>query len=69
MKNWTVDTKHLKKFPQKFKNWQLEQLINFGLDGQKIPRRDLENNINDLHLDPDKKRYIQFLLEELWTRY
>lgn len=65
MKNWSVDTNYLKKFPQKFKVWQLEQLINFGLDGKRILRKDLEENIGTLNIDPDKKTYLKFLLKNI----
>lgn len=65
MKNWSVDTNYLKKFPRKFKVWQLEQLINFGLDGKRILRKDLEENIGTLNIDPDKKTYLKFLLKNI----
>ena len=65
MKNWSVDEAQLKKHPQKYKLWKIEQLINWGLDkDDKILSKDLEKywpQIKD-KLDPYKKRYLEFLL-------
>ena len=36
MYNWNIDTNNLKKNPEKYKIWKLEQSINFGLNGQKL---------------------------------
>lgn len=64
MKNWSVDEKKLKKYPDKYKIWRLEQLINFGLDGEKLKKNDLKKywpQIKD-NLDPHKKLLLEFLL-------
>lgn len=62
MHNWSVDTKELEKNPEAFAVWKIEQMVNFGTDGERIPRRDLETYWERLTLDPDKKRFIGFLL-------
>lgn len=62
MYNWSVDTKFLAKYPKKYKLWQLEQLINFGLEEQKISRSDLKKYLPKLTVDPQKKKYLKFLL-------
>jgi len=36
MHNWSTDEKYLKKFPQEYERWRLLQLINYGLDGEKL---------------------------------
>lgn len=36
MYNWSTDTTELKKSPEKYAVWRLEQLINWGLDGEKL---------------------------------
>jgi hypothetical protein len=65
MKNWSVDESYLKKFPQKYKIWKLEQQLSYGLDkGEKIDRRDLLKYwpvIRD-RLDPKRREFIKFLL-------
>jgi len=62
MYNWSVDEPKLMKFPQEHTIWKLEQLINFGLGKEKINKRLLKKNINKLHIDPNKKKYLKFLL-------
>jgi hypothetical protein len=62
MHNWSVDTTELKKDTQKYAIWQLEQLVNFGLDGERLDRRALEKYWPLLNLDKNKKKYLSFLL-------
>jgi len=62
MKNWSVDTRELKKDKEKYAIWKLEQMVNFGLDGEKISRVELIKYWDKLRLDPNKKKYLKFLL-------
>lgn len=62
MYNWSVDTKFLAKYPQKYKIWQLEQLINYGLGGQKLNPEEVKKYWRKLKLDPRYKKYLRFLL-------
>ena len=62
MFNWSTDTKELKKYPEKYAIWKLEQLINFGLDGKKLKLSELRKYFSKLKIDPQKKRYLKFLL-------
>lgn len=54
--------------PQKFKTqtqkdiWELEQLINFGLNGEKISRNKLVKYWDQLKIDVKRKNYLAFLL-------
>ena len=64
MHNWSVDEKELKKHPEKYALWRLEQLINYGLDGEKLDREEVKRlwpKIKD-RLDPYKKRVLEYLL-------
>jgi hypothetical protein len=36
MYNWSTDEQYLKQFPEEYEKWRLLQLINYGLDGEKI---------------------------------
>lgn len=63
MKNWSVNEQILKKYPEKYNIWKLEQLINFGLGNEKLPLSGLKKNINKLDIDPLKKRYLKFLIK------
>lgn len=62
MYNWSTDTTKLSKNKDKFTIWKLEQLINFGLNGELLPRVKLKKFLPVLDIDPQKKKYLQFLL-------
>ena len=62
MKNWSTNTKRLEENPQEYTRWKLEQMINFGLDGQKLPESDLRKYFNRLSVDPLKKLFLKQLL-------
>jgi len=64
MYNWNTDITKLKQHPEKYEIWKLEQLINYGLDGEKLDRKKLKHfwfQIQD-KLDPYKKRALEYLL-------
>ena len=62
MRNWSVDTTKLKRDPEQYAIWKLEQLVNFGLEDEKLDRKELTKHWNKLELDPHKKQYLSFLL-------
>ena len=68
MINWSTDEKTFKKkYPKEYKLWRLTQLINYGLDGEKLDEKELKNawpKIED-RLDPYKKRALEYLI---WGR-
>ncbi|MBI2040151.1 hypothetical protein HYT18_03690 [Candidatus Microgenomates bacterium] len=65
MYNWSVDEKRFKKEnPKEYRLWRLVQLINYGLDGEKLDREEVKKawpKIKD-QLDPYKARAIEYLL-------
>lgn len=62
MYNWSVDETELKKNPEKYAIWKLEQQINFGLNGEKIKEAEIRKYWPDLHLDPYRKQFLALLL-------
>ncbi len=63
MKNWSVDEARFKKEdPEGYQIWRLEQLINFGLDGEKLNAKLLKKYWDRLSLDEAARRYLGFLL-------
>lgn len=62
MYNWSTDTTTLKKNPKKYAIWRMEQLINFGLNGEKINTTELRKYWSLLNLDPKRKRVLEFWL-------
>ena len=65
MLNWNTDEKKFKKLhPKEYKLWRLTQLINYGLDGEKLDEKDVRfawPKIKD-RLDPDKQKVLEFFL-------
>lgn len=66
MYNWSnIDEKQFKKKnPEGYKLWRLTQLINYGLDGEKLDREEVKKawpKIKD-QLDPDRRKTIEFYL-------
>lgn len=64
MYNWTIDENKLKKNKEKYAIWRLEQIVNFGLNGEKIQSEELKKHWDKLQLDPARKRFLQLLLHD-----
>ncbi len=62
MYNWNTDTAQLKKNPEKYTIWKLEQLVNYGLDGGKIDRNELITCWDRITIEPQYRKFLQFLL-------
>ena len=64
MHNWSVDEEYMKKFPKKYRLWKLEQMISYGLDGEKLDKKEVIANWPYLkkRLDPDRRKFLEFLL-------
>lgn len=63
MHNWSVDEKTFKKLdPEGYKIWRLQQLINYGLDGERLDKKEVKRYWNRLYLDHLTKSYLEFLL-------
>lgn len=62
MYNWSVNLKKLGKSKRQFQIWRLEQLINFGLGNEKIKKTELKDNFKSLTIDPQKRKYLEFIL-------
>ena len=63
MKNWSTDTKKLKKNKEKFIIWKLEQMINFGLGGEKIKESDLKKYWKIINIDPAKRNFLSLFVK------
>ncbi|MDP3994924.1 MAG: hypothetical protein Q8P91_03770 [bacterium] len=65
MHNWSVDEKKFKKEnPKEYELWKLTQLINYGLDKEKLDKKKLISSwpkIKD-KLDPNVRVYLKYLL-------
>ncbi|HUQ85380.1 MAG TPA: hypothetical protein VM077_03590 [Candidatus Limnocylindrales bacterium] len=63
MHNWSTDTAILEKNSEKHVIWKLEQLINYGLEGEKIDTKHLKKYWDKITIDPQKRRVLEF-----WVR-
>ncbi|HUV71967.1 MAG TPA: hypothetical protein VMW25_03075 [Clostridia bacterium] len=62
MHNWSTDEEYLKKFPHEYEKWRLLQLINYGLDGEKISLKRLRQlwpEIKEEILDPKILNFLK----------
>jgi len=64
MYNWTVDINKLKRNKEKYEIWKMEQMINFGLNEEKINKKKLKRFWNKLQLEPARKLFLKLLLDE-----
>jgi len=62
MYNWSTNTESLKLNPTAYTRWRLEQLINYGLNGERIDRQELRQHLQTLDIDPARKHFLEFLL-------
>lgn len=65
MINWSTDEKKFKKTnPKEYDLWRLTQLINYGLDGEKLDRDFLKSSWSYIkgRIDVETKAYFQYLL-------
>ena len=65
MINWSIDEQKFKKeHPKEYRIWRLTQLINYGLDGEKLATKEVIKFwplIND-KIDVPTQVYLSFLL-------
>jgi hypothetical protein len=63
MRNWSTDTTRLKKNPEQYAVWQLEQQLNYGLgENEKIDKEQLAKYLPVLNIDKDTRSFLEFLL-------
>lgn len=63
MKNWSTNTKKLRKDKEKFTIWKLEQMVNFGLGKKKIKRSELKKYWNVIDIDPLKRKFLSLFIK------
>lgn len=64
MRNWSVDEKYLKKYPEKYKTWRLVQLLSYGLDEERLEKNEIIKFWPKIEkqLDPVRAEFLKFLL-------
>ena len=61
--HWSVDETELKKDPERYAIWRLEQRINFGLGEEKLNREELKKYWDKIDIDPFKRKALSLALE------
>lgn len=64
MYNWSTDEAKLSQDQENYIIWRLEQMINFGLGGEKISEAELRKFWPRLNIDPKRKEFLSLLLDE-----
>lgn len=62
MYNWNTDLSKWDKKSDSYKIWQIEQLINFGLNGEKLDLSSVRKYWAKLDLDPQRKKFLKLIL-------
>lgn len=62
MHNWSTDISQLKKNKKKYTIWHLEQLVNFGLNKEKISTSEIKKYWNNIDIDPARKKFLRLIV-------
>lgn len=62
MYNWNTDISEVRKDKEYFNIWKLNQLINFGLNGEKLNFKLVKKYWKKLDLDKKRKKFLSLLL-------
>ena len=63
MYNWSTDETKLKKHGESHVIWRLEQMVNFGLGGEKISEIDLKKYWHKIHIDAARRKFLTLLID------
>ena len=64
MRHWSIDEASLKKDPEAYAIWRLEQRINFGIGEEKINPEELRLYWDKLEIDPYKRKALELALSQ-----
>lgn len=62
MYNWSTNTAKWDKTSDTYQVWQLEQLINFGLNGNKLNLSQVKKYWPHLKLDKYRQKFLELIL-------
>ncbi len=64
MYNWSTNEKKFALNPDKYSAWKLEQMINFGLGGEKLNKNELKKYWYQIEIDPQRRSFLALLLND-----
>ena len=59
---WDYDKNEYQKQAKVDEKWHLERLLNYGLDGEQIDRKNLEKYWSELKIPDDRRAFLELLL-------
>lgn len=59
---WDYNTTEYQKQAKADEKWHLERLLNYGLEGEKIDRKNLEKYLPELKIPDDRRAFLELLL-------
>jgi hypothetical protein len=63
MYNWSTNEKQFKKAdPKGYQIWRMEQMINYGLQDEKLSERLLRKHWDEIYMDAPTRKYLGRLL-------
>ncbi len=62
MYNWSTDNQELTKDREKYAIWKIEQMVNFGLGGEKLNEKDLKKYFLKINIDPSRRKFLHLIL-------
>lgn len=62
MYNWNTDLSLLKKNPSTFTVWKLNQMINFGLHGERLDLKKVKKYWSKIETDTATRAFLKLLL-------
>ncbi|KKR91417.1 MAG: hypothetical protein UU42_C0012G0014 [Candidatus Woesebacteria bacterium GW2011_GWA1_41_13b] len=62
MYNWNTDISRLKKNSHEFSLWRLNQLINFGLNGERLDLKQVKKHWLKIDTDPATKKFLKLII-------
>lgn len=68
MYNWSTDIEELKKDKKKYAIWKIEQMVNFGLGGEKIKEAEFKKYWQKINADPHRLKFLKLLAKENRSR-
>ena len=63
MYNWSTDEQGMAQNKEGYTIWRLEQMVNFGVDGEKIKKEKLQKYWTRLNLDPHRRRFLELIMD------
>lgn len=62
MYNWSTNEKKFAEDKEKYAIWKIEQVVNFGLAGKKLNKKELLKYWSKINIDPWRRKFLDLLI-------